>query len=71
MSRVSCAISDAALVRQVTERPHVVETVRQLDEDDADVVHHREEHLAKVLSLALLARAAKRHGTDLVTPSTT
>src|SRR5215207_8524305 len=47
----------AALLRlEVLERAHVVEPVGQLDEDDAHVVHHREEHLADVLGLLLLAR---------------
>src|SRR5215207_7177331 len=42
----------AALLRlEVLERAHVVEPVGQLDEDDAHVVHHREEHLADVLGL--------------------
>jgi hypothetical protein len=47
---------DAAFFRQVVQGPHVVEPVRQLHQDDADVVHHREQHLAEVLRLALLAR---------------
>ena len=47
---------DAALLRQVAERPHVVQPIGELDEDDADVVHHREQHLAEVLGLPLLAR---------------
>ena len=50
---------DAALLRQVVQRPHVVEPVGELDEDDADVVHHREQHLAEVLGLALLARGER------------
>ena len=37
------------------QRAHVVEAVGELDEDDADVVDHRQEHLAEVLRLALLA----------------
>ena len=67
MSRVSCAIFDAPLLRQVVERPHVVQAVGQLDEDDADVVDHREQHLAEVLRLALLARR-ERNGADLRHP---
>ncbi len=47
---------DPALLRQVVQRPHVVEPVGQLHEDDADVVDHRQQHLAEVLGLALLAR---------------
>ena len=45
-----------ALLGQVVERPHVVEAIGELDEDDADVVDHRQQHLAEVLRLALLAR---------------
>ena len=55
---------DAPLLRQVLERPHVVQPVGELDQDDADVVHHRQQHLAEVLGLALLARR-ERNGADL------
>ena len=55
---------DAPLLRQVPERAHVVETVGELDEDDADVIHHRQQHLAEVLGLALLARG-EGDGADL------
>ena len=58
---------DAPLFRQVLERPHVVEPVGELDEDDADVVHHRQQHLAEVLGLPLLARG-ERNGADLGDP---
>ena len=44
------------LARHVFERPHVVQAVRELDHDDADVLCHREEHLAVRLELLLLAR---------------
>ena len=47
---------DAALLRQVVQRPHVVEPVGELHQDDPDVVHHGEQHLAEVLGLPLLAR---------------
>ena len=47
---------DAALLRQVVQRPHVVEPVGELHQDHADVVHHREQHLAEILRLTLLAR---------------
>ncbi len=47
---------DAAVVRHVLQRPHVVEPIGELDEDDADVVDHRQQHLAEVLDLPLLAR---------------
>ena len=40
--------------RQRAERAHVVEPVGQLDEDDADVLGHGQEHLADVLGLLLL-----------------
>ena len=56
MSRVSCAILMPPLLGQVVERPHVVQPVGELHEDDADVVHHRQQHLAEVLRLPLLAR---------------
>ncbi len=55
---------DPPLLRQVVERAHVVQPVGQLDDDDADVVDHRQQHLAEVLGLALLARR-KRDGADL------
>ena len=43
------------LRRQVLQRPHVVGAVGELDQDDADVARHREDHLAEVLRLLLLA----------------
>jgi len=43
-----------ALRLQVTEGAHVVQPVRQLDDDDAQVVHHGEDHLAQVLGLFLI-----------------
>ena len=39
------------LRRQELQRAHVVQAVGQLDEDDADVVHHGQHHLAHVLGL--------------------
>ena len=41
--------------------------IGELDEDDADVVHHRQQHLAEVLRLAGLARG-ERDGPDLRDP---
>ena len=41
--------------RKMFQRPHVVQAVGQLDEDDAYVVRHREHHLSDVLRLPLLA----------------
>ena len=39
---------------EVAQGAHVVEPVGELDEDDADVVGHRQEHLPDVLGLLLL-----------------
>ncbi len=39
------------------ERTHIVQAVSQLDQDDADIARHRQQHLAEVLSLRLLARS--------------
>src|SRR5206468_7938312 len=49
---------DALLLvrREGRERAHVVETVAELDDHDAQVVRHREEHLSDVLRLMLVAR---------------
>src|SRR6185295_12088202 len=43
------------LLAQVLDRPHVVEAVGELDEDDVGVLRHRDDHLALVLRLGLLA----------------
>jgi hypothetical protein len=40
----------------VLERPHVVRAIGELDEQDADVLRHRHDHLAEVLRLLLLLR---------------
>ena len=40
--------------REHRERAHVVKPVGELDEQDADVARHRDDHLADVLSLLLL-----------------
>ncbi len=60
---------DAALLGQVVQRPHVVKPIRELDEDDADVIHHRQQHLPEILGLPFLAgrkgnRADLRHTLD-------
>ena len=39
---------------QCAKGPHVVEAVGELDQDDPDVVRHRQEHLPDVLGLLLL-----------------
>jgi hypothetical protein len=44
----------APLLAQVRERSHIVEAVRQLHHDHADVFHHGEKHLAEALGLAVL-----------------
>ena len=41
---------------QMLERAHVVESIRQLHEKDPDVLDHRQQQLAEILSLLLLAR---------------
>ena len=51
----------------MVQRPHVVEPVGQFDQDDPDVIHHRQQHLAEVLGLALLARR-ERDGAELGDP---
>jgi hypothetical protein len=47
---------DLLLLAEVLDRPHVVKAVRKLDEDDAEVRRHRDDHLAVVLRLRLFAR---------------
>ena len=49
---------DAPLLgrRERAQRAHVVEPVRELDQQDADVARHRDDHLADVLGLRELAR---------------
>ena len=48
-----CLQGDATLLggRQRVERAHIVQTVAQLDEDDASVPRHGDEQLAEVLGL--------------------
>ena len=43
---------------EVLQRPHVVQTVGEFDEDDANIVDHRQQHLAHVFGL-LLFRARR------------
>ena len=42
--------------RQGADGAHVVQPVGELDEDDADVARHRQQHLAEVLRLRLFLR---------------
>jgi hypothetical protein len=51
----------------MAQGPHVVQPVGQLDENHADVVHHRQQHLAEVLRLPLLA-GREPDGADLGHP---
>ena len=44
----------AALLRLMTEGAHVVQAVRQLDEHDADVLGHGQDHLAEGFGLGFL-----------------
>ena len=57
--------------RERGQRPHVVEPVGELDEDDPDVLGHRQEHLSDVLGLLLFVAqraelAELRHPVDEV-----
>ena len=54
----------ALVVGHVLQRAHVVQAVGKLDEDDSDVVDHRQQHLAEVLRLPLFGRR-ERDGADL------
>src|SRR5579864_704023 len=47
-------LHDLLLLAQVLDRAHVVQPVRELDQDHADVLGHRDDHLAVVLGLRLL-----------------
>ena len=54
----------------MSQRPHVVQAVGQLDEDHTDIFGHREEHLPQRLGLLLLLRTRRGCRVNLVTPST-
>ena len=60
----------AALFGQVVQRPHVVEPVGQLHQDDPDVIHHRQQHLPEVLR-PRSSLDENGMAPSLVTPSTT
>ena len=49
------ALLHLLLLAQVLDRAHVVQAVGELDQDHAHVLRHRDDHLAVVLSLRLLA----------------
>jgi hypothetical protein len=60
---------DLLLLAEVLDRAEVVEAVGELDEDDANVLGHRHDHLAVVLGLRLLA-GLELDAVSFVTPST-
>ncbi len=47
---------DLLLLAEVLDRAHVVQPVGELDQDDADVLRHRDDHLPVVLGLSVLPR---------------
>ena len=55
-------LAHLGLLALVLDRPHVVEPVGELDQDHADVLRHRHDHLAVVLGVGLLARLEARPG---------
>ena len=54
----------ATRLLHVLDRPHVVQPIGELDHQDADVLGHRDQHLAEVLRL-LLSRAPELDPRDL------
>jgi hypothetical protein len=48
-------LRELLLLRHRAERPHVVEAVGELDQDDPHVGGHRDHHLPVILRLALVA----------------
>ena len=48
----------------MVQRPHVVDAVGEFHEDDADVIHHRQQHLPEVFGLPLFG-GLERDGADL------
>ena len=55
ISSVSLAFSCCLCLRHRADRPHVVQAVGELDQDDPDVAGHRDHHLPVVLRLAVVA----------------
>ena len=49
-------------VRQRVQRPHVVQPIRQLDENHPDVLGHRQDHLPDILGLGLFTGAEGNPG---------
>ncbi len=54
----------AAVRRKIFERAHVVQTVGEFHQDDANVIHHGENHFAEILGL-LFFRAEILDAADL------
>ena len=55
-------LAHLGLLALVLDRAHVVEAVGELDQDDADVLRHRDDHLPVVLGVRLLAALEGRPG---------
>ncbi len=55
-------LAHLSLLALVLDRAHVVEPVGELDQDDADVLRHRDDHLPVVLRVRLLAGLEGRPG---------
>ena len=52
------------LLRLEIQCPHIVQPVRQLDDDHTDILRHRQQHLADILRLLFLL-GGKRHLAEL------
>ena len=52
------------VLAQVLQRAHVVQPVGEFDEDDTNIVRHRQHHLSEILSLSFLI-VTKRNLADL------
>ena len=46
----------AAIRRQILQRAHIVQAIRQFDEQHPDIADHRQQHLAEIFRLFLLTR---------------
>ena len=53
---------DLLLLGHRRDRPHVVQAIGELDQDDPDVGGHRDDHLAIVLGLGLIAGGERQTG---------
>ena len=63
LKRLECDVA-ALLRRHKIERAHIVQTVRELDDDNADVLIHRQQHFADILRLKFFF-GGKRHLAEL------